>query len=322
MSSLEVTESQVIAQVRSILVKDPDARTIGIRSEGPWRSKSELLLGEHRLLVTHCTSHLAIREALVAQTEENEIKVLLTSLDGNQLGQDVLARLWKQQFFAIQSWRIVRDLFSVDEIDARLVHHKWMADALLSAQPSEGFPKVPGQVLTSDFAWQMLLKLYLGFEQPQVDAIELARWAKSAERVETYLQAPLEFRSSLPDWISHSAGEVGRIILGVLEHGHGKDLIPLGLVCQVVFNKSIVGAPELATAGARLEERFLGGKTLHPDVGMGWGAAVSSVVEADLAKREFHTIQVSVVTFFDGFLVKLFDGCDLANYTLPLFPSE
>ena len=32
--------------------------------------------------------------------------------------------------------------------------------------------------------------------------------------------------------------------------------------------------------------------------------------------------QVSVVTFFDGFLVKLFDGCDLANYTLPLFPSE
>ena len=31
---------------------------------------------------------------------------------------------------------------------------------------------------------------------------------------------------------------------------------------------------------------------------------------------------VSVVTFFDGFLVKLFDGCDLANYTLPLFPSE
>ena len=31
---------------------------------------------------------------------------------------------------------------------------------------------------------------------------------------------------------------------------------------------------------------------------------------------------LSVVTFFDGFLVKLFDGCDLANYTLPLFPSE
>ena len=33
-------------------------------------------------------------------------------------------------------------------------------------------------------------------------------------------------------------------------------------------------------------------------------------------------LRVSVVTFFDGFLVKLFDGCDLANYTLPLFPSE
>jgi putative transposase len=36
----------------------------------------------------------------------------------------------------------------------------------------------------------------------------------------------------------------------------------------------------------------------------------------------FYVGTVSVVTFFDGFLVKLFDGCDLANYTLPLFPSE
>ncbi|OSM06738.1 putative alkaline phosphatase domain-containing protein [Magnetofaba australis IT-1] len=231
---------------------------------------------------------MALREALVNHGGSDEVAVFLTSLDEKSLGLDVLARLWNQRIYSIQSWRIVRDLFAVDEIDARLDHQGWMADALLQAQPKEGFPPIPGQVLTADFAWQLLLRLYLGFDQRQVDAIELARWAKDASSVETYLTAPMEFRKSLPDWIALSAGDVGRIMLMALEEGHGKELLPLGLVCQVIFDASASGEAELATAAARLEERFLGGSSLKPEVGRGWGAAVSSVMEAELAKRELH----------------------------------
>lgn len=291
MSRLQVTESQVIAQVRSILDKDPRARTIGIRSMGPWSGAGRLALGERVLHVCHCATPLAFREQLVKGKDAEEITVLLTPLDNATLGQDVLARIWRQQLIAIQSWRIVRDLFGVDEIDGRLVNHAWMADALLNSQPRGGYPPIPGRVLTSEFAWQLLLKLYLGFDQSQVDAIELARWAKDPERLETYLRAPIEFRASLPEWIAQSAGDVGRTMLLALEQGHGRDLIPLGLACQVVFDATLAEESAVAMAATRLEERFLDGKSLAPAVGRGWGAAVASVVEADVAKRQWQAIQ-------------------------------
>ncbi|MBF0145157.1 MAG: BREX-2 system phosphatase PglZ [Magnetococcales bacterium] len=291
MSPLEVTESQIVAQVRSILEKDPTARAIGIRSVGPWRGGETLVVGDRNLRVSHCKSPLAFRERLVAVKDSDEISVLLTPLDNNSLGQDVLARLWRQQLIAIQSWRIVRDLFGVDEIDARLVNQSWMADALLNAQPPAGYPPVPGRALTSEFAWQLLLKRYLGFEQSQVDAIELARWAKGQDRVETYLRAPPEFRASLPDWIAQSAGAVGRVMLHALEQGHGRDLLPLGLACQVVFDPALTDESDLKMAATRLEERYLDGKPLPPETGRGWGAAVASVMEADIAKRQWQAIQ-------------------------------
>ncbi|MBF0098801.1 MAG: BREX-2 system phosphatase PglZ [Magnetococcales bacterium] len=288
---MDILQSQVVAQVREILKKDPSARTIGIRAAGSWRGQEILKLGNHSLRIHHCLSVLAIREQLVLARHPSEVTVLLTSLEDASLGQDVLARLWRQQLFSIQSWRLVRDLFAVDEIDARLVKQSWMADAILAAEPTGGFPVVPGRVLTAEFAWQLLLKRYLGFEQPYVDAIELARWAKSLERVETYLQAPPEFRQSLPDWITQSAGEVGRLMLQVLELGHGKDLLPLGLVCQVVFAPELAQESTLKLAAARLEERYLDGQSLSPEVGRGWAAAVTQVVEADVAKKNWQAIQ-------------------------------
>lgn len=291
LSPLDTTESQIVAQVRSILEKDPAARTIGIRAVGPWHGGETQVIGDWSLRIHRCTSPLAFREQLVAAKNSNEITVLLTPLDNNSLGQDVLARLWNQKLIAIQSWRIVRDLFGVDEIDARLVKQSWMADALLHAYPPTGFPPVPGRVLTSEFAWQLLLKLYLGFEQAQVDAIELARWAKGQDRIKTYLRAPQEFRHSLPNWISQSAGDVGKIMLHALEQGHGEDILPLGLACQVIFDPSLAAESNLAIAATRLEERYLNGTPLPPEIGRGWGAAVASVVETDIAKRNWQSIQ-------------------------------
>ncbi|MEO5350778.1 MAG: BREX-2 system phosphatase PglZ [Magnetococcus sp. YQC-3] len=291
MSPLAITESQIVAQVRSILKKDPAARAIGIRSMGPWRGGENIVMGERNLRVTHCATSLAFREQLVVARGSAEVTVLLTPLDDNSLGQDVLARLWRQRLITIQSWRIVRDLFGVEEIDARLVKQAWMADALLNAQPVTGFPPVPGRVLTSEFVWQLLLKRYLGFEQSRIDAIELARWAKERDRVEIYLHAPPEFRASLPDWVALSAGDVGRVMLHALEQGHGRDLLPLGLACQVVFDPALAGESTLAMAATRLEERFLNGKPLSPEVGRGWGAAVASVVETDVAKQRWQAIQ-------------------------------
>ncbi|MBF0154647.1 MAG: BREX-2 system phosphatase PglZ [Magnetococcales bacterium] len=288
---MELTESQIVAQVEAILKKDPSARAIGIRSMGPWRGGETIVAGDRQVRVRHCATPLAFRERLVAVKESDEVSVLLTPLDTNSLGQDVLARIWRQQLIAIQSWRIVRDLFGVEAIDGRLKNQTWMADALLGALSTTGFPPVPGRALTAEFVWQLLLKLYLGFEQSQVDAIELARWAKSPERVETYLRAPLEFRASLPEWIALSAGDVGRVMLHALEQGHGRDLLPLGLACQVVFDPTLAGETTLAMAATRLEERFLDGKPLSIEAGRGWGAAVASVVEADIAKRQWQAIQ-------------------------------
>lgn len=289
MTPLPTTPSQVLAQVRAILAKAPEARTIGIQCVGPWQGGTSLTLGERTLQVRHCTSPLAFREQLITAENTQETTILLTPLDGHILGADVLARLHGCQLIAIQGWRIVRDLLGVDEIDPRLNKQTWMADALLQAWAMGELPPLTGRVLTLDFAWQFLLKTHLGFAEPRMDAIELARWAKEADQVNTYLQAPAEFRTHLPDWLLQSTGEVGRAMLSTLESDHGQDLIPLGLVCQVLFEDEQDRDPRLTMAITRLEERFLAGNALSSQMGREWAAAVAAVVEAELAKRS-HTI--------------------------------
>ena len=281
-----ITEFQVTAQVEAILRKDAGAHLIGIRVQGPWQGREAFTIQQRRCLVRYCASPLALREQLVALRDAEEITVLLTPLDDKSLGQDVRARLWRQKLCPIREWFIVRDLFRVDEIDACLHREDWMARALLQTHAMAGSPPVPGRVLTAEYAWHRLLTCFLGFAHPRVDAIDLARWARDPDRVAAYQQAPEEFRARLPQWLADSAGAVGGILLATLEQGHGLDLIPLGLVCQVLFAPEGEEGPGLATAATRLEERFLAGISLTPEVGRQWGAAVAAVVEADLARQE------------------------------------
>ncbi len=52
-----------------------------------------------------------MRIALREVNDDRTIKVLITSLDEADLGEDVLLRLAKRKLYSLDSWQIVKSLF-------------------------------------------------------------------------------------------------------------------------------------------------------------------------------------------------------------------
>src|SRR5215831_9345633 len=133
------TFSQIKAQVTAIRQKFPSERVIGIRAAGRWTGERLKQDGHETFRIEQCDSPLHMR--LVLQNDDGAaITVLVTSLEEGELGDDILVRLARRRLFPIDSWQIVKLLFQAHTIDPRVTQHGWMAEYLLEAIPTEGFP--------------------------------------------------------------------------------------------------------------------------------------------------------------------------------------
>lgn len=103
MSTAAPTFSQIKAQVAAIRQKSPDARVIGIRAQGRWTGDRQKQDGAETYLIEQCDSPLAMRIALGEANDAWTIKVLITSLDETNLGEDVLLRLAKRKLHSLDS---------------------------------------------------------------------------------------------------------------------------------------------------------------------------------------------------------------------------
>ena len=148
------------------------------------------------------------------------------------------------------------------------------------------------------------------------------------------------FEQILSSWSGiNSRSTLPYLLDSTIEHTHGiSGGIKMYYLGEPLLNKRIYSyisqARERgATVGIQTNAVLLG----NPDIRSKLLDAAPNFIGISLdgiSPESFEKIRVggswsqtvaallSVVTFFDGFLVKLFDGCDLANYTLPLFPSE
>jgi hypothetical protein len=98
-------------------------------------------------------------------------RVLLTSLDDQDLSDDIRLRLVKRRLLAIESWDTIKSLFQARSIDPRLPQHGWIADALLDVMGTHGFtvPPAPGGFLDAETVWPILLQHELGLSDPRLD---------------------------------------------------------------------------------------------------------------------------------------------------------
>ncbi len=249
--------------------------------------------------VAYCSSALQVREALVslgrgchARQRKSPLPypspggegtepllVVITPLDEAQLGLDVLARLAGRQLYRIDHWQMVRDLFRARELDPRLPSQAWLAEALLQHIPPGGYPPVASGLLDAETVWRHLLTQCLELPDGRPDAVALLSWSLSASHLRRYEALSGEFHAALRQRVQDTAGAVGAAMLDALDSGHGALLLPIGLVCDILFAPAAQRQLEIAQARVRLEP-YLAGRLPPSEVGHAWAAAAVSVLAA------------------------------------------
>jgi hypothetical protein len=275
--TLSPTPEQVATQVAAIRKQRPGGRIVGIYSPGGWAGGDEIAVNGERVPVAFCRSRLEISERLAALGDADGL-VLLTPLTDQSLSLDVLARIAGRRLVHIDRWEMVREAFSATQIDPRLPMQGWLADALLGAMPEAGFPPVPSGWLDADTVWQALLGHYMGLVTGRPDAGDLIRWSVDAEGVSRYALLTEPLRAGIRDHVVESVGALGEILTTTIEQGQGASLLPIGLVCEVLFVASRRQSATLSQAIARLEP-LMGGRTLTPDQGQVWYEAAKTVLD-------------------------------------------
>ena len=288
------TPAQVAAQVAMVRRQRPEDRVIGVHMPGGWLGGATLTVDGETCNVVYCSSGLQVREALASlkaphptPLPEGEGKdaaaepllVVITPLDETQLGLDVLARLAGRQLYRIDHWQMVHDLFHAHKVDPRLPSQAWLAEALLQHVPQGGYPPVASGLLDAETVWKHLLMQYLELPDGRPDAVTLLTWSLSASNLHRYEALSEEFRTALRQRVQDTAGAVGVAMLDALDAGHGALLVPIGLVCDILFSPGGQRQIEIAQARARLEP-YLAGRLPSSEVGCAWAAAAASALAA------------------------------------------
>jgi len=270
--------SQIKAKVVSVRQKLPKARVIGIHSQTRWADKSVWVDGEDEYAILQCDSPLAFRMALRQSVGNNITMVLITHLQDQDLGDDVLLRLAKRKLMKIDPWQIVRSLFEAQAIDPRLSQCQWMAEALLDAIPTRGFAPARGGFLDAETAWPILLRSKIGLESDTPDLVSLLRWSLNQENLNRYQHCDSDFRTSMDDWLVDKAGPAARIVLDCAQRFDKADVVPVGLASGVIFHETAKGKLEKSTG--KFEERYLNGVTANIDDMCRLSLAATEVIRA------------------------------------------
>ena len=252
---------------------------IGVHLDTRWTGEGPLHLGTSEVSLIWCESPLAAREAMVAQEQFSKPWFLLTPLHERELGDDVLARLFRCRLLRLDRWQILRDRLGAHRIDPRLSRFSWLAEAMLEVLPQSG-SKVPSGFLDAATAWGILLEGYFGLHEPRPDLRALLAWSRSAEASAWIERVGPELLEAASAWVRESAGEAGARILALAHDGHARDAMPLGIIMDLVFGDNS-DDPDLRIAAARLE-RFVGNRPIPVVVGRRWGQEAASSLRREI----------------------------------------
>lgn len=234
------------------------ANVLLLRAAPTWTGDERIVVDTERALVVPAPTVLAVLDALSRPREPGEYLVVLTPCDGEELGESVLARVRGRRVRAIDRWDLVAEGFGVKRLDPRLYAEAWLAEALLDAQPPEGW-RNPGPVLLYDEAMRALCGVRLG--NGAIDAAALLTWTREDTAVARFTALRETERQGIAQWLENSIGAVAHIVFRLYAHGHVTDAMPFGLALIPLLDPVDENRTETAIrACGRAEERYFGGE--------------------------------------------------------------
>ncbi|GAA4919009.1 BREX-2 system phosphatase PglZ [Stackebrandtia albiflava] len=201
--------------------------------------------------VVPADSPLAVMEALSGASKD-EVTVIVSPY-GDELGANVLARVYKRRAQSLDLWEIIRVETGALRLGTDIgKQHDRLAEAVL-ATPNL-LTRIRGQVLRRADLLERLAAHRLGYAPThRVDAATLLEWSRDDSRVHGYLQYPATDIDELDAYLVETVGPVAQIVLGLARHRKNYDAIPLGLLLAEIYGDSDLPPDAVADAKARLE---------------------------------------------------------------------
>ena len=282
--ALSVNEAQITAQLDAVLGRNPDARAVVIRSASKQDWPAKLMRRERHFELRWCESRLALRDALNCLDEDTgagdlDGLVLLTPLGDQEVPDDVAARIARARVFQPQGWDIVRQLFGAQGTDARLGEHDWMPQVLVDMAQHRPYAPVSAGFLDADTAWREVLGRCLQLDSARPDATTLLGWTMRPDVDAQLARLSDRARRDTLSWLARHAGSTGEVTVRCIDAGRAADVVPLALVCGVVFAAQGEREQALVAASVRLE-RYAGNQPVGVQQGRRWADDARQLVQS------------------------------------------
>jgi hypothetical protein len=261
-------------------------RLILLRAAPRWRGDPTATVDTQHGTVTAavrgCPTVLSVLDALSEARDPQAYLVVLTPQPSEELGDSILAQAISHEVRPIDRWDLVLKVFGAHKLDPRLLRteYRWLAEALLEAQPGDGWRRVPGLVLPADTALGRLaaLRLGRGDADERLDAAALLDWSRDQTLVARFVSLRREEQDGIADWLETSAGPVAGAVFRLLRAGQVAEAVPFGLVVAELFGPAAGSDERVVMARARAEQRFLGGRPLTAAALAAFGEAAESLI--------------------------------------------
>jgi hypothetical protein len=266
--------AQVAALATHMSGDDPSV--VAFHGDLEWTGGDTVSVGDRGWAVRCCRTPLEVRELLAYRDADAPPLVILTPLSHVELGADVVARFYKRRLFELDRWEPLLRAFGAHRLDARLVAHPWLADALLANLPPEGYGRVPSGTLDAATAWRHAAQVLLGVEAEGIDAAAVLQWTLEASFPARWRAQSADARTAMRRWVASVSGAAGSLVLALVEHGYAMDAVALALALDVLFAD---GAEGDAIAGAVIRlERYTGGERVERATGRALAAAARNLL--------------------------------------------
>ena len=200
-------ESILISQLKSLKGKWAPGLAVGVQSQSRWQGSDEIRVDGEPWRVAQCDSVLEMRQCL--SRESGSPLVLITPLSTPAIGDDVRARLFREQLWPVDAWNGLAERFKARQVDPVLRQSTALADAALDALGNSEPPVAASGVLTPEMVWQVILQNRLGLKTAKPDLLEFLPWMASDGATAKWKALGDALKGPLSGWLSASLGGSG-----------------------------------------------------------------------------------------------------------------
>lgn len=322
MSVGRLSPQQVRALVEDKWQRDLDALAVGLHVAPSMRGPSEVEFDFGKAKVVRADTVFEVREALLSAEKGQHRLVLLTGLQQNDLGLDVVGRLARSRLFAVDHWASLCSLFKAKELD-RSILDPAIAQALMDYAPPHGYPPVSAGLLDAGTVWRAVCRHVFDIGESEPDLVTLLLWASSDQGPNRYRQAGAAVCASLRQRLVRNLGDAADSILWFVESNAGPNALALAVTCQVVFGSNDAPAPDapvLDAAAARMEQ-YHDNKPIPAAVGRTLGKIAAQAI-ADLDRPDDSRIAQEHLQRADELLKQFICGDHAYRNTLTRLSFE